>query len=139
MLLLDQILEAREACLTDIIKEAEEGIKIWIHRLALYGCGSCMALRMGGLTTALMGVGLFPSAAPWEITKSVHDICVQLDEDMGVSRACLRFAETCFQCRERAPTWTLFPIEDVLTNIQWDRHQKILELIPYPDFGQTWD
>lgn len=118
--------------MTKVIKEAEDGIKAWINRLARYGCSACQGNRIGALTTALMEVGVYPRKTAQDVTQSLHQICEGLDEDKGMSPKVKQFAVMCDECDERAPTSSLFPIEDILYNIQDGRHGELRDLIDVP-------
>lgn len=126
---------ARAEVMAAVIKAAEDGIKAWIHRLSRQGCEECQGVRIGALTTALVVVGIYPQKTAEDISKSINQIFVEMDATKEMSPAVLQFARECSHCDEAVPTSSLFPIEDVLTEMQWGRHEELRELISFPGLG----
>lgn len=120
-----------------VIKEAEDGIGAWINRVVIAKCPACHGLRVGALVTAMVEVGLYPKKTPQDVTRSFRQICDGLQENEGMSPTVKQFANMCDQCDGPVPTSSLFPIEDVLHNIDFNRLQEVRDLIVVPALDQV--
>ncbi len=105
---------------------AKKSVSSWISRIARSGCPetTCRNARIHGLTTAVRETGL-DQRRPELVTKSIRTIVRELDEDKEMPAAVRAYAGQCSACPEKNPTQHLFPVEDLLSSLDFGETMEI--------------
>ncbi|KAK4161059.1 hypothetical protein QBC43DRAFT_337644 [Cladorrhinum sp. PSN259] len=142
------VLESRMQLVKLFLSWANKSLRGWIKRLEIHpSCSSqaCTNNRLGALRAFAKVSALLshPTQTAEVWNKSIFEIIAGLQIITGdhkilpkplfwAEKIRKRFAGTCTECPEKAPTSYLFPLEDVLTDLTWSLNNALFEYSRYP-------
>ena len=153
----DIILATRRQILPELFTTAQQSLSSWIARIGSRPCENihCSTNRIAALNAFLLQSGLFPRtrlddksiheivSALKYITATANELVTAAEENKGLGdyvdrklvwAANIRetYGITCTKCHERMATSSLFPLEDLLTDLTWELHEHLVEVTEFP-------
>ncbi|KAL2259213.1 hypothetical protein VTK26DRAFT_7183 [Humicola hyalothermophila] len=149
------ILAARRQILPQLFATAQQLLRNWTVRIGNRPCENihCVTNRIAALNVFLLQSGLFPRT---RLDKSLLELVLALkhitatDAELAAAAQTQGFEEyaerklgwansirrgygmTCTKCHERAATSALFPLEDLLADLTWELHDRLVEATYFP-------